>query len=102
MLFGDDAVITDVSDSSNRSSRLVVMLLVACLLACLLLVAGCYLSGMAFEACENSISVFYCSCWKSIDLIKFVNACKCLATKSLLVVGHAPSLAVIRCFSVFL
>jgi hypothetical protein len=32
MLFGEDAVITYVSDSSNRSSRLVVMLLVACLL----------------------------------------------------------------------
>jgi hypothetical protein len=30
MLFGDDVVITYVSDSSNRSSRLVAMLLVAC------------------------------------------------------------------------
>jgi hypothetical protein len=58
------------------------------LVAWLLLVAGCYLGGMAFEACENSMSVFYCSCWKSIDLMKFENACECLATKSLLVVSR--------------
>jgi hypothetical protein len=52
MLFGDDAVIIYVSNSSNSSSRLIAMLLVV----------GCNLGGMAFEACENSMSVFYCSC----------------------------------------
>jgi hypothetical protein len=55
-----------------------------------------------FDACEGSLCVFYCSCWKLIDLINLENACEYFATKSLLVVGHVPLLAIIRCFSVFL
>jgi hypothetical protein len=48
-----------------------------------------------FDASEGSLCVFYCSFWKSIDLINVEKAYECFATKSLLVVGQVPPLAVI-------
>jgi len=41
-----------------------------------------------FASYEDSLCVFYCSCWKSIDLINLENACEYFATKSLLLVGQ--------------
>jgi hypothetical protein len=80
---------------------LIILIVHSANLLCRLLV--CNSSSLAlFYACEGSLCVFYCSCWKSIDLINLESACKYFATKPLLVVDHVPPLAVIKCFSVFL
>ena len=65
--------------------------------------SSCSSSSMSFFAAyEDSLCVFYCSCWKSMDLINLENACEYFATKSLLLVGQVPPLVVISCFSVLL
>ena len=63
------------------------------------LLAVCHFSLLMKILC---VCVFYCSCWKSIDLINLGNACEYFATKSLLLVGQVPPLVVISCFSVLL
>jgi len=44
---------------------------------------------------DKSLYIFYCSLWKSINLINLENACEYFATKSLLVVGPVPPLVFI-------
>jgi hypothetical protein len=46
---------------------------------------------------DKDLCIFYCSWWKSIDLINLEKACEYFATKSLLVVGQVPPLIFSRC-----
>jgi hypothetical protein len=42
------------------------------------------------------LCMYYCSCWKSIDLINLENACEYFATKSLFAEGRVPPLVFIK------